>query len=336
MERTLRSAIVKSSRPDPDPDSPKAYQSRKGEWGLLNPTQVPLDDELRALARDYASKDADERARVRGTLPVKPHTLLYFAKRSAVFALRTRDLEIVRDGLRAIAMLDTKNIDYRDILMSIAVLHHAAERLGADVAAEFNAAAELAPAGTAKHLNLFPSREPRSKDLGKSWGYREVELDSGIGLASSGFAPYDPQHNLADFGIRIARVIGSDDYRVNQIQLASKLNAVWLEGIDDARVKSILATATAGVSVNARLNPDAHADAAVQSFNVYTIELLSAKDEYQRGDAAAGVAGAPRLLLSGFFGEARRPGYFTRTTPRRLSTCASRWSGGGRGRRAGG
>ncbi len=250
-----------------------AFERREGELGLLNPSPQPFDQVLREWCATLAVEgSADKCGTLRDAIPMDDfYTLMTFADRSAVFALREEDPTILQDGLTALAMIDAERTDYRDVLMSIALLNHGAERLDLDVAAEFEAAAKLAEPRTAELLLSFVEREPHSKALGESWGYHQVELDTGIGFVRSGFASYDPQHDLIALGMDILDAIGADElYEARSLEVANKLPAIWLSGVDDQRVEEILSEAGAGMTVCA--DP---ANRSAQMFVVFTVELDS-------------------------------------------------------------
>jgi hypothetical protein len=182
---------------DPTMDSlmtAEMFVSRRGEWGLLNPEKVALDDELRGLCSTFREMAKGKRSKFRKaqTLDQK-YTLLAFARRSALFALRDKSPEILRGGLTSIAMVDT---DFRYILVALAVLHHSAKRLELDATQEFEKAAQLANSRTAKLFADFVERDAQSQDLSGSWGFEEVVLDWEIGFAKWGFAKYDPETDL--------------------------------------------------------------------------------------------------------------------------------------------
>ena len=253
-----------------------ALEHRVGEFGLLNPTPQDFDTILREYCLRYAQLSSEsQRAAFRAEIPrSKFSTLRTFAKRAAVFALRDSDPETLRAGLAALAMLDTRRTDYRGPLTTMAVLYHATERLGLDPVATFEAAAKLATENIAKHLRSFPGRDEHSRSMEKSWGYREVEIDSQIGLASFGFKKYAPEHDLIGLGLGIAGALEADDlYQARSVEIGNELPAIWLGGIDDERVKSILAEAKAGMNVYAE--PVDEEARRSQSFRVFTVELDS-------------------------------------------------------------
>ena len=106
------------------------YDFQRGDLDLLNPAPNPLDDKVRALCQRYAKSNAEERSMIRKSLSMAEfYVLVFFGKRAAVFSLREDDSALVADGLVGLAMIERERIDFRDIVMSLALLYHAASRV---------------------------------------------------------------------------------------------------------------------------------------------------------------------------------------------------------------
>lgn len=268
-----------SSNPDAKSPMPSAVYSRsRGEWDLLSPKQVELDETLRALCASFAAMPATERIEFRGSVSLDEfYTLLAFAQRSSVFALRSESPELLRDGLAAIAMIEAERTDFRDILMALALLHHSAGRLGMDAAPTFAAAAEIAEPATAELIEGFASRDSRSQNLRDSWGYVEVGSDSEIGFARWGFEAYSPKAGLLGIAKRIASAIERDDYVVESIELATELPPIWLESSADSSHIPHLERALGGVTIRSRLEARKHPEPSSQMFTLFLVELDSAE-----------------------------------------------------------
>lgn len=156
------------------------------------------------------------------------YTLLSYGKRAAVFALRERSAQPLIDGLRAIAMIEAERTDPRDILWTLALLHHAAERIGQEPERLFRDAASLAEPQVAQMLVDFPRQSASERDLKHSWGYEELSTPNGPGLIGWGFEEYDPTYDLKLVAVEIAHLLGLDRYQTDEVQIASDLPAVWL------------------------------------------------------------------------------------------------------------
>ena len=254
-----------------------AYTRNRGEWDLLNPTQVELDETLRKLCSSFATMPTTERAEFRGAVSMHEfYTLLSFAKRSCVFALRSGNQDLLRSGLTAVAMIEADRTDFRDILMTLALLHHSASRLGMDAGAEFTSAAKIAEPATSELITGFASRDSQSQNLRSSWGYVEVGADAEVGFAQWGFAPYSPQTDLLQVAKRIASTIEKDSYIVDSIELATELPPIWLESPTDKSHIPLIEIALGGVTISCRLEKGKHPNPDSQQFTIFLIELDSA------------------------------------------------------------
>src|SRR4029077_17153637 len=95
--------------------------------------------------RLFRSLSQTERVKFTSTIsPDEFYTLISFSRRAAVFALRDKDAKLLQDGLDALAIIEAKRTDFRDILMALALLYHTASRIGLDPDLMFHDAAGIA------------------------------------------------------------------------------------------------------------------------------------------------------------------------------------------------
>ena len=88
------------------------YDQEKGDHDLTSVVESPLDNELQALVRAFASWSSDKRAQARRRISMdEQYTLVHFAKRSSVLALGEKSAARCEDGLPALAMIDETRID---------------------------------------------------------------------------------------------------------------------------------------------------------------------------------------------------------------------------------
>lgn len=257
------------------------YKVGREELGLVNPKPGEYEAALADLARRYAQSDAPTRARMRRSISMEEvSTLLGFANRAAVFGLRERSAGRVADGLSAVAMVEQERTDFRDILRTLAKLHHSAARIGASPERLFADAAALAEPGTAQLIRDFLRRPAKGKDLRDSWGYAEVETEGGIGFIRWEGKKYEPTYDLTKITVEVARLIAADaKYTGANAQIASELPRYWLETDDNAALDRALRSARAGANVHANaFEGDDGGGMLTQTLMVFLVELSGEAD----------------------------------------------------------
>lgn len=252
------------------------YDRWAGDNSLADPVPRPADAALRKVCRRYAAAHAKDRAEQTAASSMDDfYTLLQFARRSAVFALRERRLDFVADGLTAVAMIDPLRIDERDASSPLPVLAYAARALGAAAEPLFAAAAELARPDMRKIITRFLRNSGSTLREGC---YAVVETPAGPGFVDMSVDDYDPALPLADIALALAEVIGGDGYERGTVTIASDMPPVWLKGMDDAALARALRTVRGAASIHAGLRPGVAADGDHQSRGiiVFLAELAEA------------------------------------------------------------
>jgi hypothetical protein len=250
------------------------YDFWRGEGSLVNPVKNSLDSELSELCQRFAKSDASVRAEMRTSISSDEfYTLFSFSNRSAVFAIRERNLNWVRNGLTAIAMIEAERTDSRDILWALSLLYHSARRVGADADQLFRSAAKLSEPNVSKLFTEFLGGTAKEKDLRSSWGYDEVETKDGIGFIGWGFEDYHPTYDLKRIVIDIGDLVARDKYQTSSVEVATKLPPVWLESKENRSVELTLKKVLAGASVHAKLRPNEHPKSASQVLMIFLVEV---------------------------------------------------------------
>lgn len=253
------------------------YDAWRGELNLARPKRLSLDDELAVLVRSLLGVDAKERDAMRSAIGMDEfYTLLTFSRRSAVFALRGRRIEHVRDGLGAIALIEAERVDFRDVLVALSLLYHAATRLGADASRQFADAAALSEPEVAKLIAEFAARSPQHQDLRDAWGHVEISTPDGPGLVRWGFRAYDPTYDLTAIALDIGRVFEVEEYQPDDPELASELPAVWLRHAPEPGLPEALRAVRAAVTIHGRLRPSASPAHASQQLTSFLVEVHDA------------------------------------------------------------
>jgi hypothetical protein len=265
--RMAKGGTVKSPMPS------QKYDRQSNELGLLRLRQAPLDLALAEITRKYAKADERTRASIRGSISMDEfYTLLTFSQRTAVFALKERSIARVIDGLTALAMIEAERVDWRDILVALSLLNHAAERIGADAGLLIREASRLSEPEVARLMSEFIGRSARHKNLRSNWGYDEVEIDGQVGLIRWGFQVYHPTRDLTKAAVEIADFIAKDKYHPNYVEIATELPSVWLETKDNSGLENALKAVRACASVSGQLRPGEHPDSDSQMFIAFLVE----------------------------------------------------------------
>ncbi len=262
------------SEPSPMPE--QGYDYWRGETSLIRPVALPLDSAIAELCKRFAAADDRRREHLRSAISMDEfYTLLTFARRSAVFAIRGRDATWVEAGMTAVAMIDSGRVDYRDVLVALSLLHHAARRIGIDAALMFRQKAALCRPDTAIVVTGYLDRSDREKDIRLSWGYDEVQTSSGVGLIGCGFERYEPTYDMKAIVIEIADYLATDKYLPSSVEVATVLPPVWLQNADRAALDQAMKSIRAVAQVTGSLRPEESPNHNFQHFIVFLAELAT-------------------------------------------------------------
>ena len=263
------------SRLDDDAGSPigAAYDFWRGEVDLLRFVASDLDDRITDLVNDFSEASPSAAPELRDRLGLDDcYTLLVFARRAAVRALRAQDPDWAMIGLTAIAMVEPERVDRRDILQPIGLLSYVLTYLGADTHDTLGDVASLADPEVGGYLRAALSGD---EDLSE-WGYRLVHTQAGIGMAETSYDADDASVDLLAVGLAIAEAIDADRYRTSSLKLGSHMPGVWIWADEEhAERVSNLDRVRAGLTIDARLRPDACPDAEWSA--VHSVHLGSCR-----------------------------------------------------------
>ena len=270
-------------RTGPSPLEGKAYDRWRGEMRLLDIEPLPLDLELRALLpHDAAAARAFRDASTMDDF----YLLLHFARRASVFALRGKEGEWARAGLTALAMIDPRRIDERDLLVTLPVVLHAARWLGMPLRQMTDAAAGLSDPATAEAMRQAAHRAVREKNLLASSMLAEVP---GRGFVQRDFDRYRPTLDLIAPAIAIRDELRRHQYEAD-IEIASALPPVWFPAANRPAATEALAHVPATLSLYGALHPDAHERADAQTIMVWVVETRSPQEAASLATLATGGA----------------------------------------------
>lgn len=268
------------------------YDPWQGDFNLFEIIPRPLDNILSKLSLRFAQLSPEARSEFRKVTSLDDfYTLLNFARRSAVFALRDRNSGHLVAGLTAVAAIESDRIDYRDALSAMSLLNHSSEKIGARTDELFSRAASLAEPKISASMLGFRKKSDDYRDLKKSWGYCEVETKLGLGFVRSEFSSYHPKLPLDQIALELARIVQQDEYGSADVILASKIPEIWLSPSDKNSVKIALANLCGVVVIRTDLRPRslqdhqhdflliflAEADTEAEAMNLLTLTGESSK-----------------------------------------------------------
>lgn len=249
------------------------YDPSFGELDMGNPVRDRTDDELTAFCDRYAASNPRGRSQLRDDASLDDfYTLLSFSQRAAVFAMRKRGVSPIADGLAAIAAVEPHRIDYRDALVALSLLHHAARVVGANPRALFGKAASLAGAEMSQLILGFLKRSEHERDIQESWGYTAVETGRGPAFLQWGSELYQPTRPLHPLGLAVAELMKRDQYQPTSLTLASDLPAVWLGAVDDDLLKWARGLVRGVGTIEGRLRAQKSQDSRHQTLTIFLTE----------------------------------------------------------------
>jgi hypothetical protein len=267
-QRKSRGDTGKSPMPDGD------YDFWRGETYLINPAPSALDSTLRKLCRSFAKGGAESRAKTRASISMDEfYTLLTFSKRAAVFGIRERNAAWLVDGLTTLSMIELDRVDFRDVLVSVSLLHHSAVRIGQNANQLLSDAAALSESKVSELINDFIKRPPEDKVLKAKWGYDEVETRDGIGFIGWEFNVYNPTYDLKKIALDLAEYIAADKYQPDLVSIATDLPDYWLKTKDSSSLGKSLLAVRGGATISGKLRQNEHLDHESQMFNVILVEV---------------------------------------------------------------
>lgn len=192
---------------------------------------APQDAVLTEFLREYA-RDADP-ARVRSSLEEADYyTLMTFARRCALAALRSSAPATALAAFDALSVIELDRVDWRDVAVTTSLVSYAAGRVGLDPESVLTGPARRAEPAIAELLRNSATNH------GGSGGYHELRTASGpVLIEVSG--PVRGAVALLRRALGIAEVIEEDGrYEVSGVAVERELPAVWLDDtpeVDEAR-----------------------------------------------------------------------------------------------------
>jgi hypothetical protein len=277
---------LEKAQPARSPMPEQGYDFEHSHLSLLKPVPHPLDSALASLCKRFARNDPQERAAMRAAISMDEfYTLLAFARRAAVFAIRERSSAWAIDGLTAVTMIEAERVDWRDILVALGLVHHGATRAGLDARQLFRDLSTLAEPRTAELMGGFNKRSASDKRL-EAWGFEEVATDAGIGLIQGGFGSTKPTYDLIAIATEMSDYFASDKYQPSAMTFGKIMPRIWLESEDNTALDQALKAFRTGASISAELQPTPGGKAHSQHFVAFLLEMRTEAAAQQLLDIA--------------------------------------------------
>lgn len=257
----------------PSPLRDVSYPAAAGVlWRWVDATQ---DAAVWAFVRAY-TMEAD-RARVRSSLTMDDfYTLMTFARRCVLAALRNEDPGAVEAAFDALSAIDIERVDWRDVVVAASLASYAARRVGFGADEVLAGAVRRAEPQVAEILEHAVTRDI---DLAGDWGYREVPTPAGpVLIESDGELASD---DLLPVLLATAEAVENDGiYEVTNAGVTDELPAVWLDDTPDA------------TEARARLRGcvEVHAEPPEVRFRDFLLVFLAEAEEERHAEAIAEAA----------------------------------------------
>jgi hypothetical protein len=189
---------------------------------------APQDAEVWAFVRAYTG--IHDRARVRESLTVDDfYTLMTFARRCVLAALRNEDPGAAEAAFDALACVDLKRIGWREVDVAASLASYAARRVGLEADEVLVGAVRRAESQVG---DIIARAVLDDVDLRRDCRYRELGTAAGpVLLEVDGKLDSDDLLRLA---LRVADLVEDDGaYEVTDAGVARELPAVWLGNAPD-------------------------------------------------------------------------------------------------------
>jgi hypothetical protein len=209
------------------PSSPLAgvaYGRRSRD--LARFVEDPVDAIIAQIVADASGLRMADRESFRSAVTAESaYSLLVFACRRAVSAMRETSLPQAMEAIHALTVVDRSKIDFRDLSVDFPL--YAVRELGGDPEKVAAMASSLSERGTA---DCFTARAKAALTISlRECALLEVESRYGLGYMDVRTRAYEPTTNLAAAAIRLADLIDAEgQYIVNDLWVAD-LPSVWFD-----------------------------------------------------------------------------------------------------------
>ena len=264
----------------PSPMPKESYDFEREESGLLFLKPLPLDAKLQVLTKNFLSWNAEQRREAQDAISMdEQYTLIHFAKRSAVFAMRENSTTRCEEGLTALAMMDETRIDPRDGFWARGLLECAITSTRTEREPLLERIIPLARPGMAELMRGLDASTTLA-----NWSYAEVRNEDGeLCLINRDLAPYNPTLDMTKLAIKIAEMLQKDRYTAGPT-IAAELPPVWFPKQHRAASEALLKKANACIAVNGYLRKRHDVNSDGQYLMLWVIEMPTEQAALQLGE----------------------------------------------------
>lgn len=223
------------------------YNHDAGEADLLRLLPSPVDARLAQFFDELGAAGATPPEEVRGALTTEDfYTLVTHARRAVVRSLRSEGGTTLKQATVLLGLIDPSRLDHRDLSWAAALCSWGLRRAGIDPVEVLQSAAAignptaLAVLGRMLHMDI---------DLAE-WGFVQVKVSEGPGLAQWDYARFEPTVDLVPAALRVADALAEDCYLPTSITVGAELPAFWFGGAKNPHVDGVLTRVRATVSLS--------------------------------------------------------------------------------------
>ena len=278
-------------------DSPLApfcyshVESRLWRWA-----ESPVDRCVETKVADFAGLGEADRDSMGGSLTMDDfYTLLTFAQRYALAALRIGDTAKIETAFTAVAMIELTRVDWRDLMVANWLIRYAGQRLGVPLANLVGRTMQLAEPQTAKAMQEDMTVQI---DLARSCGYREVRTPEGVALFETGYQRFSPMADLIELAFEAAVALEGNGYEIGSVRVASDLPLTWLDSQDGSAIADMVRRCLGCVCIQGMPRADPEPLSSGQFLLVFLAEAASESDAQNIAVAAERSSDSRRTQIS--------------------------------------
>lgn len=185
----------------------------------------PVDEQIAAIVADAAQLTDAPREALRASVSEgDAYTLLEFARRRAVSALRMTSLPQALEAVRSLTLVTQSRIDHRDLSVDFPL--YAVRELGGDLDRVVQDAIAMSEPSTGEY---FAARaKPARRESLKDCALVEVRSSYGLGFMDDMSGRYRPSVDIAETAVRLADMIDTDASYIVEDLHTSDLPEVWV------------------------------------------------------------------------------------------------------------